>query len=195
MVEPRTGQAVGWCAPDSDSTCVSADHLARAGFFLRAVECSTWEACGEADPRMVRVQWRDGKRDLAGFVHGDEKPRPWLPMRYARKLPEPQERICWRAYLVGPRPTPTVFCGAYVGRNAVGALVVDGAVERGASGSPAVNEAGEVVGIVTASDNPSEGYHPGGIVLADREAFQLLQMMSNFRAVGLLTPVIGGPRR
>jgi hypothetical protein len=198
LADPRTGEPVGWCGPDTLTTCLSADHLVRAGFFLQAYECRQWDDCREDSPRVIRVITRDGQRDQATFVVQAEdvaSTRTWAPIRYARRLPALQERLCWRAFLTGPRPVPTAFCGTYVGRDSLGHLVVDGAIERGASGSPVLDEAGEIVGVVSASDNPSEGWHPHPFALGAQEAVQLLQMQSNFRALGLITPAIGGPKR
>lgn len=97
----------------------------------------------------ARLLWRDTERDIALFIV--DTPQTWTAFSAWGKTPKVGDRCSFGMYLYTSKgeATPTVVSGTCIGEDADGDLVINAPIVPGSSGSPVLNAAGEIVGVVT----------------------------------------------
>jgi len=184
----ESADGVGFGAALSSTHVLTVAHLAGTGT-LR------WRApLGQGTARLL---WRDDRRDLAMFTVAEDGERLASSLVLAKRLPEEQERVWWRAYLLGGETT-TVH-GYVLGIDTDDDVVVDGWGHPGMSGAPLLNDAGELLGIMKSSGDFARRAFPGARNLRDSNderispVVQLLLYTQNFRPVVYATPLRDWP--
>lgn len=99
----------------------------------------------------ARVMWHDPKRDLAMFAVDLPAPR-WATVPIGARKPSPLDRLYWRRYV--PRLVSQPASGEFGGFDSDGDMALTGPVTYGSSGSGVLNEAGELVGVMSVVYNP-----------------------------------------
>lgn len=164
---------IGWGAPYGSTMIVTAHHLMKVG------ETPQWRT-PSSGWQPGEIVCDDEQNDIAILRSAQQIP---FGMHMAKKRPQIQDRLWWRAYIRGT--FATIVRGYYLGESNEHEMVIDGWGHPGASGSPIVNDDGEMVGMVQASANDAGNNQPN--------FFFSLDWRASFRAFLIGSPLDVGP--
>lgn len=171
----------GWChaAPVGVIQVISAAHCVGSG----EVE---WR--GQGKEGTARLMWRDDRRDVAMFAVQGDAPA-WAIVPIAKEQPKDMDEVYWRALIPGCKSVSVR--GQYLGIDEANDITIIGYVSPGSSGSPVLNAAGELVGVVKSAFNSfSLGQH----ITSTSQELEMLDAAINFSPAGAATPINSWPK-
>lgn len=147
------------------------DHLGTA--YPAAVLCS--------DKSNKDTDAEDGDGLTTLVLQGDAKFSWWVDV--ADDRPKVQDQLWWRGFL--SKAIPTTSRGWYLGKNDEGYVVADGWVFFGSSGSPVLNDRGQLVAVVMASYNDAAQARTKDPETLDVRAFRAAHFRSLMAAISV----------
>jgi S1-C subfamily serine protease len=137
---------LGWGAPIAGGRILTARHV------ISGIDRPSWTLANGTGGGPLEIECEDKDSDLAVLRILGKAPEP---MRLASVEPGPQERLWWRALMLNNAAASVR--GYYLARDQDRTFAIDGWIHPGASGSPVVNDSGEIVGVLLASVNVIAG--------------------------------------